>query len=192
MKSHSIHTLTKGLLALTITLLAVSCNHHTPKPSGYFRIDMDKPAYQMFSNNSFQLLYSQKAQIEQADANKEWFNIFYPAFNASIHCSYMNISPKDYTLAVEDSRKFVYKHSVKADNIRSRLYENPQNNTSGILYEIDGAVASPIQFTLSDSTSFFFRGALYFNFSTNRDSITPILNSIKEDIGLLMETFQQK
>ena len=175
---------------LLIIILLVSCNRHTPKPAGYFRIETGEPQYQPYNHErGFSFQHSTKSVIEPSQ-KENWFNIFYPAFNARIHCSYMNISPSDYDAAVEDSRKFVYRHTVMAEDIRINLFENPDACVAGILYEIDGEVASPVQFILSDSSSYFFRGALYFNFSPNEDSIAPVLNFIKKDISALMETFQ--
>ena len=61
-----------------------------------------------------------------------------------------------------------------------------------MLYKLEGNTASAIQFVLTDSTQYFFRGALYFNAAPNKDSIAPVLQFIEKDIIQLMETFKHK
>lgn len=186
-----------ALLFLLTALGFSACNnqHQTPKPSGFFRIETGEHQYQQAEQKGYRFSYSRKAEIKQLVAdkrNEEWFNIHYPAFGANIHCSYFGITPKEFVGASEDSRNFVYKHSTKADNIDRILFSNEENKVYGTLFEIEGRVASPIQFTVSDSTSFFFRGALYFSESVNRDSIAPVLDYIREDIKMLMDSFRKE
>jgi len=169
---------------------------YTPKPSGFFRIETGENNYQPYAEDlPCQFLYSTKAKIETLQADKEnenWFNITYPSFNARIYCSYLKIKPDDFIAAAEDSRKFVYRHSVKANNIEMELFSNEDKRTSGTLYIIEGNVASPLQFTLSDSISCFFRGALYFNEAVKPDSVAPVVEFIHRDIKELMESFTNK
>ena len=90
----------------------------------------------------------------------------------------------------EDARRFVYAHSDRADDISERLYEHPERHVYGLLYDLKGNVASPVQFTATDSTRHFFRGALYFNNVPNKDSIAPMLDYVRQDIIRLMESFE--
>ncbi len=175
-----------------VILFLTACNHYTPKPSGYFRIETGKHAYRNYQSEHFSFDYSTQARIESLPAEKDerWFNILYPLFGARIYCSYRPIHPEDFIPAMEDSRKFVYKHAVKADDIQMQVYENQEMKISGVIYEIKGDVASPIQFTVSDSIAHFFRGAVYFDCIPNPDSIAPSLNFIREDIGTLIESFR--
>jgi gliding motility-associated lipoprotein GldD len=55
-----------------------------------------------------------------------------------------------------------------------------------------GNTASPIQFYLTDSTKDFFRAALYFNNIPNQDSLAPVIDYLREDIMMMMETFRWK
>jgi gliding motility-associated lipoprotein GldD len=92
----------------------------------------------------------------------------------------------------EDARKYVYKHSVKADGISERVFEHPEKKVYGVFYDITGNAASSVQFTLTDSTQHFVRGALYFNNVPNKDSIAPMVDYIREDMVRLMESFEWK
>lgn len=184
------------IIILLITLTFISCNDsYIPKPYGFFRVDLPQHQYRMIDtlNLPYQFELSHIAKIvTYADAkNENWIDIQYPYLNASIYCSYKQINNNIFELS-EDARKFVYKHSIKADGIGEKTFENPQKNVYGLLYDINGNTASSIQFVLTDSTKHFFRAVLYFNNVPNKDSIAPMNNFIREDILRIMESFEWK
>ncbi len=184
----------KILLEACVTaLLFTSCINYTPKPMGYFRIDLKDKIYDTVKiDDPIVFEYpSNVARVVQHKGEEEFFDIVYPQYNARIYCSYKNINGNFYEIS-EDSRKFVYKHVVKADAISEQPYENPEKNMYGILYEIKGNAASQVQFLLTDSVKHFLRGALYFNNRPNKDSIAPVAEYITEDIMRIMETAEWK
>ena len=71
-------------------------------------------------------------------------------------------------------------------------YSHPEQKVYGLIYNIDGAAASPVQFVVTDSIHSFFRGAMYFDSACNRDSIAPVLAYINKDIHVMIESFQWK
>jgi gliding motility-associated lipoprotein GldD len=81
---------------------------------------------------------------------------------------------------------------VRADAIIEHPFENQENHVYGILYEITGNAASPIQFIVTDSTRHFLRGSLYFNNTPNADSIAPVTAYIESDIRHLIESVNWK
>ena len=175
--------------ALLTLALSTSCLKHTPKPKGYFRIDLKEKEY---SRSDSTLPYSFEypknlSLIVPNKQDKEWFDIVYPRYNARIYFSYKPVN-KNFREISEDSRNFVYKHAFKADAIGEQFFENTENKTYGILYEIKGNTASAVQFVLTDSVNHFLRGALYFNNRPNKDSIAPVVDYITEDIVKIMET----
>ena len=123
--------------------------------------------------------------------DKYWINIFYPQFGGTIYCSYKKVNGNLQEMS-EDAREFVYKHTIKADEITEQPFINFETKTYGMLYRIGGNTASSVQFELTDSVDYFFRGALYFNAVPNKDSIAPVLDFVAEDIFMLMETFRKK
>jgi gliding motility-associated lipoprotein GldD len=171
------------------------CSGHTPKPRGYFRIDLPEKTYKYFDNPEYPYTfkYPDIAQITLKTEKQDsfWVDIVYPGFNASIYGSYKKID-NNFREIAEDSRTFVFKHISKADGITEQPFENPEKNVYGVLYEIKGNTASSTQFVLTDSTRHFFRGALYFNNPPNKDSIAPVVDFIREDIIVLMETMEWK
>ncbi len=58
----------------------------------------------------------------------------------------------------------------------------------GILYRIDGNVASPMQFFLTDSTTHFLRGALYIRATPDIDSLKPVVDFLEKDVVYLIES----
>lgn len=178
-----------------ICLFAISCKqYNTPKPYGYFRISTPPHEYVRHTDKlPFNFDYSKAATInyrEQAH-EKNWFDLTYPQFNASIHVSYKAINGNFHTLS-EDARRFVYKHSVKADNISEKAFSNPSKNIYALLYDLKGNTASNLQFVITDSTTHFIRAALYFDNKPNKDSIAPITNYIREDMLRFVESFEWK
>ena len=73
------------------------------------------------------------------------------------------------------------------------LIINDENRIYGMLVEMDGkGVATPLQFYLTDSTDNFVRGALYFNFVPNNDSMRPVIDYLRQDIDRIINSFEWK
>lgn len=184
------------VLLFSLLLLTASCKENsTPRPYGYFRVDLPVHDYSVFDQNNYPYAFeiSNLARIIPRSEKGEqyWIDIHYPLLNANIHCSYKPVRSDLFNL-VEDTRNIVYKHLVKADDIAEIPYENPERKVYGVLYELLGNTASPVQFVLTDSTRHFFRGALYFESVPNQDSIAPMSRYVLEDIVRLMESFEWK
>lgn len=186
----------KGLyiLPFIVLLLLVSCGHPTsPKPYGYYRITLPEHNYQSFDSASYpySFLYSNAAIIRPVRYENEqyWINIQYPSLNAAIHCSYKPVRG-NLRLLTDDAWEFVFNHAVKASAIPEHAYENLEAHTYGVLCELKGNTASPLQFYMTDSTRHFFRGAVYFNCVPNQDSLEPVIEYMQEDVLNLIETLR--
>ena len=188
----------KFLCFLAVTLLlAASCGeNYVPKPHGYFRIDFPKKEYRTFDTNfpyTFEYpVYSKIVRDSSSLAEPFWINIVYNSFHAQLHITYRVIDGnlKKY---LEDSRTLVNKHIPKANSISQREFADPVNKVYGLVYNIKGAdAASTYQFYLTDSTSNFIRGALYFDLVPNNDSLAPVIDFLKADIGQMISTFRWK
>ncbi|GHV57093.1 hypothetical protein FACS1894182_05080 [Bacteroidia bacterium] len=183
-----------GLVLFAGCLLGVACSRYSPKPAGYFRIDLPEPAYRWQEFPGMACRISEQARVEAAlpSGEGEFFNLVYTQWNARIYCSYLPLKKDNLAQLSEESRKFAYVHAMKADAIREQRFDCPEERVYGLLYDIRGNVASPVQFVLTDSVRSFFRGALYFDNVPNQDSITPVLEYINKDILVLMESFRWK
>lgn len=189
---------TKLLLVIFIFLALFSCKeNYTPKPRGYFRIDLPERAYKEFDSASFpySFEYSSSAYLTNdpyAPNQKYWLNINYPQFKAEIHLSYRKID-NNLPQILNDAHTLVAKHISKADAIYDSLIIQPEKKVYGLVFDLEGiGVASPYQFYLTDSTDNYLRGALYFNVHPNNDSLKPVIKYIKKDIDKLISSFQWK
>ena len=173
-----------------------------PKPRNYPRIAFPEArAYQAFDENycafSFeQPVYTKIKQDTSFFGEKPteacWFDIDYPIFNGKIHVSYRPIVKKsDFMKFINDAHELIGKHTVKADGITEIPVENEQG-VSGIIFDLEGNVASPFQFYLTDSTHHFVRGALYFRTKADADSLRPITDFVKADMMNIVQTFHWK
>ena len=177
-------------------IFLISCGKTPiPRPYGYFRVDLPPHTYEKF--DSAQLPYafekSSMAVVKPHNTTGErcWIDIFYPSLNASIYCSYKPVQANLIEL-LEDTRKIVYKHTVRADAIDDKLFVNREKKVYGIFYDLEGNTASQAQFILTDSTKHFLTANLYFNSRPKPDSLAPAVNYIKKDLLHLIDTFQWK
>lgn len=180
---------------ISLVVLSGCKKKYTPKPRGYFRIDLPEKSYlKLESGYPYSFNYPQYSVIKKDSSRtdeKYWINIEYPSLNSKIHISYLSVN-NNINQILEDTRKLAYKHTIKADAINERIFIKPEKKVYGILYEIEGNAASSVQFFLTDSVENYLRGALYFNVEPNKDSLAPVLKFIKEDIVVLIESFEWK
>jgi len=169
-----------------------SCSEYSPKPRGYIRLEPATPHYVILpeTNLPYTFHISDKISVELSEnQNEGWLNLSYDTFNAKIYCSFFPITRESLSEATKESFKFVDKITRQA-NVSS--YENQDTRVYATLFELEGNVASPIQFYLTDSVSGFFRGALYFHAVPNADSLAPMTDYLRADIVELIQTFSWK
>lgn len=188
------------LLLLVITFLP-SCEDpiYTPKPKGYFRIELPDKAYQRFvaPDCPYSFEYPVYSSIERHNTffgeditDSCWLDIRIPKLTGDIHLSYKPITQQNsLEKLIEDAHKMAYKHTLKADYIDESLISTP-NGIGGILYELGGNSASNIQFYVTDSTKHFLRGSLYFGATPNQDSLAPVIQFVRADMLHLIETLR--
>ncbi|NMC39919.1 MAG: gliding motility lipoprotein GldD [Bacteroidales bacterium] len=186
----------KTLYALVVFLAITSCRgKEVPKPRGFFRIDFPEKRYMIFDSDcpfNFEYPVYGKISNDVADNTKPcWFNIEFPGYKSVIHMSYL---PVNNNLAglLRESNEFVYSHTVRADAITEQPYRDTVNRVYCMLYDIKGNAASSVQFTATDSTGHFLRGALYFYSQPREDSLAPAIQFFREDIVHLIETLRWK
>lgn len=179
----------------------LGCNDDvfTPKPRSFPKVLYPEKAYQNFTEDycNFTFEYPVYAQIQQDTNFFEdlpphdcWFDIYYPAFDGRVHFTYVNLRKQSNKLETLKQEAFNMAdwHNKRANYI-DELLINTENGVSGIAFDIDGPAASPFQFFLTDTTSNFVRGALYFNTQTRADSMAPVIDFVREDILRVIETF---
>ena len=187
--------LTLAIMAL-ILFLSTSCKQsYTPKPEGYLRVDYPEKSYHLYSDQEFFEFEIPDYAVVEIDSgargNEGWINVAVPQLNGKIHLSYKTVN-NDLTAYITDCRELVYKHTVKALEIEETPFIHRDHKRFGMVYDLKGDVASAVQFFITDSTTHFLRGSLYFNIRPNRDSLNPVIDFLREDIMHLIETTQWK
>ena len=163
-----------------------------PKPKAYLRLEYPKASYEKaviplpFSFEKNQLT----KPIGSADANG--IDVKYPSLKATIYLTYKKVENDNLDNLLRDAQNLTQKHTIKADEISSDFFENPEEKVYGMLYQIGGDVASQSQFYVTDSINHFVSGSLYFNAKPNYDSIYPAAEYLKKDIKRIMESIEWK
>lgn len=184
----------KSLLLIIVIIVAEACSEPiVPKPRGYFRITLPEREYQTYAQEGepYSFEYPSYYSIEpDRDANAEphWINIHSTRLNCKIHVTYRAIN-NNADEVLEDSRKLVYKHTVKADAIGESYYDNADRKVYASFYRIKGNAATPLQFSITDSVRNMFRGSLYFYCRPNADSLAPVIAFVEDDVVHLIESF---
>ncbi len=183
-------------LLIVLLIFMVSCKHQsTPKPHGYFRIDLPEKKYREYSSDcpyTFEYpVYGSIVNYNGPNAQPCWINIVFPDYDAEIHITYKTIN-NNLSKYVEDVHTIAYKHSIKADDIIENRISYPSRHVYGILYDITGNAASSVNFFVTDSTQHFLNGSLYFDVSPNADSLAPLIDFFRKDITHMLETLHWK
>lgn len=177
-------------------LLCISCTEYTPKPRGYFRIEPPQARYQPLPLDSlpygFNVSQLVTVELPPQGSPEGWINLSYPSLGVKVYCSYLPVTRKTLQTAEMESRSLVSRQAKQANAVKEQAYSNPDEKVYGSLFLLDGESASPVQFMLTDSSSNFFRGALYYDCVPNADSLAPLTDYLRKDIIELIQSFSWK
>ncbi len=182
---------------ISLFLILLSCSDsYSPKPRGYFRIDLPAHEYRLFDTTfpySFEYpVYANVIPDSSKIAEPYWINIRFTKLNATLHMSFKPVNG-NLPQYLNDAHTMVNKHIPKASSITQREFISLEKDVYGLEYVIRGAdAASPYQFYLTDSTTRVVRGALYFDLVPNNDSLTPVIDFLVSDVQHLISTFKWK
>ena len=191
-----------NLKKLALPLIAAACiscgNDPLPKPKAMLRLDYQKPEYTKvdvllpftFEKNRYADRIS-KIKLDGIN-NSSGVDINYPEMKGTIYLTYKQVTDKNLDTLLRDAQNLTQKHTIKADEIESIIYENPEKRVFGMFYEVGGNAASQSQFYVTDSINHFLSGSLYFYAKPNYDSIYPAADYLKNDIKHLMESIEWK
>jgi gliding motility-associated lipoprotein GldD len=185
------------LFAGLIALLSACNETYVPRPKGYNRIDLPDHQYiPLQEDHPYFFEYSAHAKILKDTfgiAEPDWIYVYYPALGANVQITYKYIAkdPKKFQEYVNDAYKLTAKHQIKASGIEETVIRTPSGKTAN-LFEIEGDIPSQFQFYMSDTSTHFFRAALYFRTATKNDSLAPVIDYIKEDMLHMINTLEWK
>ena len=185
-----------GIALVGLSLTACDKNW-LPKPPGYNRIDLPSHEYsRLESDYPYQLDFSRHSFVEPDSFNleeKNWINLNYQDLGAKVHLTYKRIDGNevDFRTLSNDAFKLTAKHQIKAYGIEEGVLITP-NGYSAVVAELSGEVPTQFQFFVTDSTTHFLRGALYFNTAMKNDSLAPVIEYIKIDMTHLINSVKFK
>lgn len=192
------------LLSCLLALLVAGCrpDTYTPKPRGYFRIELPEHQYQHFFGAGFpyEFDYPVYANIQRDSMpggikaeNPYWINIDFPSLGGRLYLSYKQIDPQHtFDQLLGDAHELSYTaHGKKADYISTPTFDNG-HGAFGVFYTVGGNTATRYQFFATDSIHHYLRGALYFDVTPNVDSLQPVNDFIKKDMEHLVHTLRWK
>jgi gliding motility-associated lipoprotein GldD len=185
-------------LVVIFACSVISCEHnYMPKPVGYNRLILPEHAYQSLPDTlPYTFEYSKHARL-LADTSKIrekfWIEIYYPEMKSNVHVTYKRIGHNKKLLEeyLKDAYTLTAKHQIKAYAIDEVIATTPKGKTA-VIAELEGEVPSQFQFTITDSTENFLRGALYFNTKVQNDSLAPAIAYMKKDLMHMINTFEWK
>ena len=183
---------------LLLVFVGLSCEKtYTPKPKGYNRLDLPERSYVALPDSlpyTFDISTSAKIFRDSSYiAERYWIDLYYPEIVANVQITYKPLNNDEELLKelVNDAYKLTSKHQIKAYAINENVMITPSGKTA-VVAELEGEVPSQLQFFITDSTTNFLRGALYFRTSTKNDSLAPAIEYIKIDIMQMLNTLEWK
>lgn len=182
-------------LPALMPLLSSCSDPVVPKPRGYFRITLPDHDYEPFGQADvpFSFEHSTLSNVvadKTLNKSDRWFNIVYPSLNCKIHITYLRLKADQEDLAYEDNHRLLFKHTVAADAIVGKYFDNDEAQVHAAIFNLKGNAATPAQFSITDSLGQVFRGSLYFFCHPNKDSLAPVVDYLDADICHLVETFR--
>jgi gliding motility-associated lipoprotein GldD len=183
-----------GLFA--VGALSSSCEkNYLPKPLGYNRLELPPHEYEPLPDTlPFSFEYSRHARLlddTTTISERFWIEIYYPQLKADVHITYkpLNNNQKLLKEYLNDAYVLTAKHQIKASAIDEVITKTPSGKTA-VIAELEGDVPSQFQFTITDSSYNFLRGALYFNTQVNNDSLSPAIAFMKKEMIHLINTVE--
>ena len=178
-------------LLLLLPLAFASCGYDpVPKEKAYFRIDMPQQEFAAWEGECFKAelpVYS--AMAKHMSGEQCWQDWKFAEQRAQVYLTYKPVH-SDLGRLIEDAHDFKGKHRSKAVRIKSDRVLRDSSRVFGTMFTVDGDVASPMVFYLTDSTSHFLYGSLYFNCRPNADSLAPLTERLRSDIEHFAATLE--
>ncbi|MFD3407222.1 gliding motility lipoprotein GldD [Aquirufa sp. HETE-83D] len=168
-----------------------------PRPKGFPLIAIPSHQYMALENgHPFSFDVSKQANVKKdtfALAEPHWMYIYYPRWDAFIQLTYKSVGGdrKKLDKMIRDSYILASKHQMKANRIEDAILTTRDGRKATVI-ELEGEVATPFQFFVTDSTTHFLRGAVYLNTAMKNDSLAPVIRYLKEDAIHLIQTLRWK
>jgi gliding motility-associated lipoprotein GldD len=180
------------ILLLWLAASQISCSEDpVPKQQGFHRIEFPERNYSSYQKEGcpFSFEYPGFGTISYNDPDPCWMDIYFKPFHCNWHFTYRKLNG-DSALRnreFEEYRRLIYKHTVKATQIKEAIIETPR--LKGVLFELYGNVPTSAQLFLTDTENkHALEVSFYFYTAVKNDSLAPVIQYMKEDLLRLAET----
>lgn len=182
-----------GLLFLAMMLLSGCAEDPVPKQKGFHRIEFPQRIYSTYAKSGcpYTFEYPKLGNISYNDPDPCWMDIYFKPFDCNWHFTYRPLkgSREQRSKEFEEYRKLIYKHTVKATQIRESQLETPR--LRGTLFEVYGNVPTSAQLFLTDTANrHVLEVSFYFFTAVKNDSLAPVIQYMKEDLLHLAESVE--
>ena len=186
---------------LTISILTIatsSCEEESyiPKPPTYLRLELPDHTYKTHTDDcayTFDIadLYEVNAAPVDQNGNACHKRIDLGPLNGTAYLRYWKIS-EPLAYYINNANDEIDRHKLKATNIVDKQIIRADDKVYGTFFELQGNVATPYQFYLTDSTDNFVYCEVLFNSTPNYDSLIPTLDYLERDLMQLVQTLKWK
>jgi gliding motility-associated lipoprotein GldD len=182
------------LLAVSLIPAFWACKEsYTPKPRGYFRIELPAAAYITVTADSLPYSLDVPKSATIAFNATNGLTITYPeTLSAKIYCSYLNVNTDSFPAAVNEAYRLSAAQMKNSQEPRRENYSNEEAHVFASVLQSKGASAVPLQFILTDGQHRIFRGVLMYDSLHDVDSIMPVTDYLRHDISRIIESFNWK
>lgn len=182
-------------LILLIGLFSCEEEIPVPKPPTYLRLELPDHNYELCDTSQwyqFDKGTQYKFQVkENLGDSIQKAELDLGPLNGSIYFHYWRMK-KPLSFYINNANDEVDRHKIKADKIEDKQVLRSRDRVFGTLFSLQGDVATPFQFYLTDSTDQFLYAEILFNSRPNYDSLRPSLEYLKVDLEKLLESFEWK
>ena len=182
-----------SILLLVILLISCEAPYH-PKPLVYHRIDLPTKTKRVAVDSpcEWESVAPMNSKFKVDPKNECWITWDFPEYNSEVFLTYLPIkNPEDLRTLLDEMHQLSYDHQKKANDIKVDANKLQSGNLI-LEYNITGNAATPYQFCITDSTNHYMRGSLYFRNTPNYDSIAPVLDYLKQEIHVYLDSLKWK
>ena len=185
----------KKILPICLLMVIGACSDTIPipKPPTYLRLNLPEHSYKTYEEErcNFKFDLAEVYQISDVKAGQEIScnkDINLGPLNGMLYFSVIEMD-KPLSVYINHAIDKVDEHKIMASAIEDFNIIRPKDRVFGTFFELQGDVASPFQFYLTDSVSRFVSGVVYLNKAPKYDSLKPSLDYLKVDLNQLVNTF---
>ena len=176
----------KSILFFFIFLMSCSNHTTTPKPKAFLYNEVSVPNYVFYKSAcGYSFFINSENQIDFENCNVKIKN---SSLNSILYLSSINIKD-NFSLIDSDFTKKIQENSINAFAVNVSEYNDVENRVFAKYFSFVGNAPSNTQFYITDSTSVYLKGSLYFDSKPNYDSLLPSIHLINNDIRKMIQTF---